>query len=360
MILVEAAPDLAQLDVVLGRHAPRQLDQPLEVGPGHGVLGARRLHALEAVELLARDLLGLLGQLGLDDLLGELVEVAGAVVELTQLLLDGLELLAQHVLALVAAHLLLDLGVDALLDLEDLELARQELQHLAGPGLEVERLEHVLLLGHLELEVRRHEVGQVTGLGHAVDQGAGLLGQLGHELDHALGDVLEVHHQRVELDVGRGRVGHGLDLGRQERLGALERGRLEARHALQDHREVVLGQLDDLEDAGGAPDRVQVAGLWVLGAGVLLGQDADDRALLGDGVLDEPDRLATADVDRDDRPGKEHRVSQWEDRELIRDLDRRVSPGLGLRHDRKLAMENHERQGNLPAMTGTFRVNAAA
>ena len=32
---------------------------------------------------------------------------------------------------------------------------------------------------------------------------AGLLGQLGHELDDPLGDVLQVHHQRVELDVGR-------------------------------------------------------------------------------------------------------------------------------------------------------------
>ena len=88
------------------------------------------------------------------DLLGELVEIAAAVVELAELFLDRLELLAQHVLALVAAHLLLHLGVDPLADLEHLELAREELQHLAGAGLEVERLEDVLLLADLELEVR--------------------------------------------------------------------------------------------------------------------------------------------------------------------------------------------------------------
>ena len=46
------------------------------------------------------------------------------------------------------------------------------------------------------------EVGELARLGDAVDQRAGLLGQLGHQLDDALGDVLEVHHQRVELDVG--------------------------------------------------------------------------------------------------------------------------------------------------------------
>ena len=83
----------------------------------------------------------------------ELVEIAAAVVELAELFLDRLELLAEHVLALVAAHLLLHLGVDPLADLEDLELARQELEHLARAGLEIERLEDVLLLADLELEV---------------------------------------------------------------------------------------------------------------------------------------------------------------------------------------------------------------
>ena len=40
----------------------------------------------------------------------ELVEISVAVVALAELLLDRLELLAQDVLALVAAHLLLDLA----------------------------------------------------------------------------------------------------------------------------------------------------------------------------------------------------------------------------------------------------------
>ena len=155
MVLVEAAADFGELDVVVGRHRPRQLDEPLEVRARDGVLGRRRLHALEALELLLGDLLGLLGHLRLGDLLGELVEVAAAVVELAELFLDRLELLAQDVLALVAAHLLLHLRVDALADLEHLELARQELEHLARARLEVERLEDVLLLADLELEVAR-------------------------------------------------------------------------------------------------------------------------------------------------------------------------------------------------------------
>jgi hypothetical protein len=275
---------------------------------------------------------GLLGHLGLGDLLGELVEVAAAVVELAQLLLDRLELLAQHVLALVAPHLLLDLGVDPLADLEHLELARQELQHLAGPGLEIEGLEHVLLLADLELEVAGDQVGQVPGLGDAVDQRTGFLGQLGHELDHALGDVLEVHDQRVELDVGRRRIRNAADLGGEERLGAVEHGDLEPRDALQDDREVVLGELDDLEDPRRAADHVQVARPRVLGARVLLREDADDRPLLGDGVLDQADRLAPADIDGNDCSRKQYGVAQRKDGERVGDLDRLLSPCLGLGH----------------------------
>ena len=102
------------------------------------------------------------GILAADDLLAEVVEVAAGLVDLAQLFLDGLELLAQHVLALVAPHLLLDLAVDLLADLQHLVLARQELQHLAQAGLEVEGLEDVLLLVDLHVQVRGDEVGQLA------------------------------------------------------------------------------------------------------------------------------------------------------------------------------------------------------
>ena len=72
---------------------------------------------------------------------------------------------------------------------------------LRSARLEIERLEDVLLLVDLHSRLRRDEVGELTRLGDAVDQRARFLRQLGHQLDDPLGDVLEVHHQRVELDV---------------------------------------------------------------------------------------------------------------------------------------------------------------
>ena len=105
---------------------PRQIEDPVEVGADDRVLGRADLHVAQALELLLRDLLGLGRQVRLRDALLEAVEIALIAVVLAELFLDGLELLAEDVLALVLAHLLLDLGVDALAHLEDLELAREE------------------------------------------------------------------------------------------------------------------------------------------------------------------------------------------------------------------------------------------
>ena len=98
-----------------------------------------------------------------------------------------------------------------------------------------------------------------------------------------------------------GRVGQRLNARGHERLLPRDLEQADARDALQDDREVVLGELDDLEDARGAADRVEVAWAGIFGPGVALGDDADDRALLGDRLLDELDGLLAADVDRDDR-----------------------------------------------------------
>ena len=265
VIRVQDVASGLDVELVLGRHRPGELDQPLEVGPGDGVLGGRRLHHLQALELLHRHLLDVGGHLRVQDLLAKVVEVAAGFVNLPQLFLDGLQLLPQHVLALVAAHLFLDLAVDLLADLQHLVLAGQELQHLAQPGLEVERLQDVLLFVDLHVQVRRDQIRQLPGLGHAVHQRRRLLGQFGHQLDDPLGYILEVHHQGVQLDLAARLIGQRLHPRRHERVDAHALDHPNAGDALQDDGEVVLGELDDLEDPGGTTDRIQVARPGIFG-----------------------------------------------------------------------------------------------
>ncbi len=82
---------------------------------------------------------------------------------LAELFLDRLHLLVQVVLALALLHLALHAAADALLDLEDIELAFDELQQMLEALLDVEHLEHFLLLLELERQVRGDGVAEPAG-----------------------------------------------------------------------------------------------------------------------------------------------------------------------------------------------------
>ena len=125
---------------------PGQLDQPVEVGADHRVLGRGLGHALEAPELLAGVLLDLLGHPGLGDRLVELLDLGRGALALAELLLDRLQLLAQDVLALAALDRLAGLLADVARDLEHLDPVPEQLDHLVEPGPHLEGLEDLLLL----------------------------------------------------------------------------------------------------------------------------------------------------------------------------------------------------------------------
>ena len=85
------------------------------------------------------------GHAGAVDLRAQLVDLLRLLVAFAELLLDGLELLAEEVLALVLADLRLHLRLDLRSELEDLELLDQDPVQRVHARADVERLEHFLL-----------------------------------------------------------------------------------------------------------------------------------------------------------------------------------------------------------------------
>ena len=75
VVLVEDAAGVRDVEVVLGRGRPRQVDEPLEVGAHDGVLGRLRRDDAQALELVLGGLARLLRQVGVVDLLAQLVEL---------------------------------------------------------------------------------------------------------------------------------------------------------------------------------------------------------------------------------------------------------------------------------------------
>src|SRR5205823_14735725 len=96
---VEHLARVHRVEPLLGALAPRDGDQPVEVGASHRGLAAGVAHALQAAQLALGLLADLVRHVGVLDLLAVLVDDRAVV--LAQLLADRLHLLAQEVLALL-------------------------------------------------------------------------------------------------------------------------------------------------------------------------------------------------------------------------------------------------------------------
>lgn len=161
MILIEHLARLTEIKVVVRTDIPRQVEQPVQVGAGNNVLGGAGRHALQARNFAFGLLARLLGQVRCLQATAQLGDFGGVLISFTQLTLDRLELLAQHIFALAFRHLFLRLAPDR----QDFALAFEETEHLAQTFLYIERIEHELLLFRLEVQICRDQVRQHAGLG---------------------------------------------------------------------------------------------------------------------------------------------------------------------------------------------------
>ena len=167
---------------------PGHLQQPVQVVAHHGGLGRHRRHHLELAQFGHGLFLGLLGHAGFLDPLFERGNLVRRLVELAQLLLDGLHLLVQVVLALALLHLRLHAAANLALDLEHVDLAAHEAHEVFHSLARIAGLQHDLLLLERKLHVRGDRVGQPASVV-----------QPRHAGQRFGGNVLVQLHVRLEL-----------------------------------------------------------------------------------------------------------------------------------------------------------------
>ena len=327
MVLVEDRPRLGDVDRLLVGQRPRKLDQPVEPGPHHPRLAGRLRHPLVAAQLLARLRLDLLGHAGLGDRLGELGHFLGLAVALAELALDRRHLLAQHRLALALVESGLGLPADLVADPQHLDALGEEPRHPVHARAEVDRLEDLLLLLRLDVEVGGRDVGERGGRGdrpHRLEQA---LRRLRQEPDRLDGQRLEVEEAALDLGEPALRLRDTEDPGDRERRPLEQVEDAEALHALADDVMAAVGRRHVAQDVGDGADAMEAVRAGVVRRRVAL-QDDPDRAFLADRLLHRGDRRRAADRDRDDHSREEHQVAD-------RQQDQRI---LGERHCRLLAL----------------------
>ncbi|EXI71355.1 MAG: hypothetical protein AW07_03687 [Candidatus Accumulibacter sp. SK-11] len=314
---IEDSPCLGDLDAVRHRFSPRQLDQPVEVGANHRVLGGSVGHPFQALELLAGLRRHLLRHPGIGDGLAQRLDLdAVAGVAFAQLLLDRFHLLAQQVFALALIDARLGPLVEFARQPQHFEAAEQAGEHDIEPLRQIDGFENELPVEQFELADAGHQVGECTGLGDAPDRADQLLRNLRQVLQDFDRPLADADHSCLDLAVRR--------LGLVDPLGARHRERVTRQVAadaktlqpLADDNVGIVGQGDIAQDVGHCADPAQILRTGLLDFGVPLQQDAD-RPIALDRLLRGKDRLLATDGQRQDHSRKQHRVANRDDDQRV-------------------------------------------
>jgi hypothetical protein len=370
VVFVQASARLFDVELVASQAAPREVRDPLEVGPGDVVLRRLRLHPAHPAELLARDLLHLFRQPRGAQPVAQLLDFV-FLAAFAELLFDRPHLLPQYLLALGLA-LVGDHRAYLLLDPKELELPTDDAEHGAHPRLGIERLENFLLLRNTRLlgrEIGRDEVRERSTLTHVVKNAGRLARQVWHERQQVPHAFAETRAQRVELGVPLQVFGHPSHARAHERLEHGVLCNLKARQPVQHDGVVARPEAKHFDHTRDGADLVEVLKSGLVHFGVPLAHDADDRPLMAGEILDEPHAAWPPDVDRHDARGKDDAITERQDREKlglgwrteVAHLSKAytASPGLSPQSRRTHALALRSGPRRAPTGRGAERITAA-
>ena len=326
VVLVEDLLRLLDVDVVFTGCGPREGEHCVEVGTDQVAFRGFRAHLGQPGKLSLHFLERLFRKHKPRELLPVGLDLFVHLPGFTQLLLDGLHLLAEVVFLLQGIDLLLGLRGDLLLHLEQLHLFEEELVDPLKPGHRFFQLQGVLGLRNREGQVGEDVVGQSPGLLNlldVVDQFGGKLLAQFYELFEGL---LQVLLQGLELQgLLRGfHIADKLDL--RQGVGPFQVQLFDAgaENALDEEAHVSAGKLQHPKDQDHRAHPVDVLLHRLFHLGVLL-REKEDHPVPVKGLIDGLLRLLTADVEGEGHVGKDRQVPNEDHRKLIGDRVRDVA-----------------------------------
>ncbi len=236
----------------------------------------------------------------LADLLGELLKLVAALLALVaELALDRLQLLVQIIFALRLLHLALHAAADLLLDLQHAELAFHEGEHHLEPARRIELTEQRLLVGDLDRQVRGDRVGQRRRIFDLAELDA----RFRRKPLVELGVILELVDHRAHQRLGLGPVGGVfldlLDLGGHVAVARHEIDETGALHALDQHADRTVGQLQQLHRGRDDAEIVERVAIGIVLARIEL-RDQEQLLVRGHRRLERRHRLLAPDEQGDD------------------------------------------------------------
>ncbi len=286
VIRVEHLARLDRIEPILGALLPRHIEDPVEIGADHLVLGRGRRHPLQAIDFARGDRRHRLGQRGLGDARADFGRLAVAFAELG---LDRLHLLAQQILPLRVGHFLFRLRLDLALELEHFDFARQHHRDRIELDRDAVLLEQALLVLGLHVEQAGEQIGDAQRIVEPHHQRLDVRGEAGGERQRPIDELLQPPDAGVDVDGAFGRFGERLEQRPDEAMVRLQELGPRPRHAFDQHADTVrpFGHLPDDRDRA---DAVQVVGAGLLRVALL--QKEQHHAVAAERAVDGFDRYA--------------------------------------------------------------------
>ncbi len=325
-IVMVAIEDLArrlEVEPILGDAAPGQRGEDVEIGARDLILGRLRRHLAQAFELAVGHFFSFRRELGLVEPPGQLFELVVALA-FPELLADHLQLLAQHVLALILVEARFDFFLDLGPDLQHLQLLHQEFTEPLEPARDVVDREQLGFGRQGEIEVRRDEVGQLPRF---VDAGQHFV-QLGAEIGSDVDDARELRDDRALQRFGAGVLeqvfGERLHVRHEPLLALRHVAQPRALQPLDHHPHRAVAEFEHPDDRAEGADVVELVreGVHHRALGRLHPahrlHDAEQQALFAlDDLVDQLNGFGICKGQRDDDVGIHNELAQGKDRQAL-------------------------------------------
>ena len=217
----------------------------------------------------------------------------------------------------------MDLRLDLGADLDDLELAGEDLRQAAKSLGDVDLLQKRLPVVGLQPERSPDQVGEQTRVVDVGHHDLELVGQVGDVAGDGRERLLNVAHQRGQFRTGDDDVRPLGDLRHEIRVARDPAVEVDSLSALDEHSQGAVGNPDHPRDDADHADVVQIlrAGGLELGGSA---RDHRDRAVTPERLVDQLDAPLLTDVERDQHLRKRDRVPEGQHPDLTRERARAV------------------------------------
>ena len=301
VVFIEDLLGNLEIEPVFALRRPGQAEHRVEVGANDGRLGGDCRHPFEARQLAIQLLLDIVRHAAFGDLAAEGVHLTAAIA--AELVMDGLELFAQVVLALILLDLIADAVLDALLERGNVEITLDKSGHADQPFMWVDLFEQILALDRVRKELGREKVGEMAGIAGALDHVQYFVRELVSGFGVGAGQLSDVLHERPAFLDRRLDLGQLLGRDIEEWPRRVERGQADStdafEHDLQCGRLLALA----LDDLGERADVVDVTCQRVIDVWIAVSND-NNTAVPVQGLFDGLDRARSSDQEGDDIPRK--------------------------------------------------------